>query len=103
MYKIGVIGSRETIIGFIALGLSVFPVESAKEARHTLHELAEDGSYAIIYVEEDLVPALQSEIDKYKETPIPAIILIPGRDGSLGLGQNALEEAVKRAVGSNIL
>ena len=34
---------------------------------------------------------------------IPAVSLIPGREGSLGLGQNALRSAVERAVGTNIL
>lgn len=33
MFKIGVLGGRETVMGFKALGLAVFPVESADEAR----------------------------------------------------------------------
>ena len=46
---------------------------------------------------------LQRDIDRYKDNPKPAIILIPGREGSLGLGQSALKAAVERAVGSDIL
>lgn len=38
-----------------------------------------------------------------KMVPKPAIILIPGREGPLGLGQTALKAAVERAVGSDIL
>ena len=59
--------------------------------------------YAIIYVEENLAQELQHEIDKFKDAPKPAIILIPGREGPLGLGQTALKAAVERAVGSDIL
>ena len=33
MYKIGVMGGRETVMGFKALGLDVFPVDSADEAQ----------------------------------------------------------------------
>ena len=62
-----------------------------------------EENYAIIYVEENLAKELWSDINRYKDAPTPAIILIPGRDGTLGLGQSALQEAVERAVGSNIL
>ena len=40
MYKIGVMGGRETVMGFKALGLDVFPVDSADEARHTLRPVS---------------------------------------------------------------
>ena len=33
MYKIGVLGDRDSIYGFGALGLDVFPVESPKKGR----------------------------------------------------------------------
>jgi V/A-type H+-transporting ATPase subunit F len=59
--------------------------------------------YAIIYVEENLAQALEADIARFKDSPRPAIILIPGKDGSLGLGQSALQAAVERAVGANIL
>ena len=80
------------------------PVANVEEARKTLRHLTRDSEdYAIIYIEENLAAELQHEIDRYKDSPTPAIILIPGREGPLGLGQRALVEAVERAVGSNIL
>ena len=53
--------------------------------------------------EENFAAQLSHEIDRFKDSPTPAIILIPGREGTLGLGQNALRSAVERAVGTNIL
>ena len=104
MLKIAVIGGAETVIGFKALGLEACPVASADEARETLRRLTrESEDYAIIYLEENLAAELQRDIDRYKDSPKPAIILIPGREGSLGLGQSALKAAVERAVGSDIL
>ena len=104
MLKIAVIGGRETVMGFKALGLEACPVESKSEAKDTLKKLArESDEYAIIYIEENLAEALQDEIDRYKDRPTPAIILIPGREGSLGLGLTALNQAVERAIGTNIL
>lgn len=91
-------------MGFKALGLDVFPVEDLEEARRVFHTITrEEEQYAIIYVEENLAQGLQHEIDQCKDSPTPAVILIPGRDGSMGLGLSALQSAVERAVGTNIL
>ena len=92
-------------MGFKALGLDVFPVSTAVETKETLRHLtsATEDEYAIIYMEETVAFGLEAELDKYKDKPTPAIILIPGREGSLGLGQAALKAAVERAVGSDIL
>ena len=106
MYKIGVIGGPDTVIGFKALGLDTFPVREAAQAREILKKLTRsEGAeeYAILYIEEGLAQALAADIDRFKDSPRPAIILIPGKDGSLGLGQSALTAAVERAVGANIL
>lgn len=91
-------------MGFKALGLDVFPVENVEDARRKLKAITSgESDYAILYVEENLAEGLKHEINKFKDAPTPAIILIPGRDGSLGLGQMALQQAVERAVGTNIL
>lgn len=104
MLKIAVVGGAETVIGFKALGLEACPVANAEEAREVLRHLTRDSEdYAIIYIEENLAAELKHDIDRYKDSPKPAIILIPGREGSLGLGQSALKAAVERAVGSDIL
>ena len=104
MLKIAVIGGRETVMGFKALGLETCPVTGAQEAAQTLRRLTrESQDYAIIYIEENLAVQLSGEINKFKDSPTPAIILIPGREGSMGLGLSALHAAVERAVGTNIL
>jgi len=105
MYKIAVIGGSDSVIGFKALGLDTFPVDSPEAAGRVLKEITRPGGneYAIIYMEETMAAPILPEIRKYDERPSPAIILIPGRDGPIGLGQSALKEAVEKAVGSDIL
>jgi V/A-type H+-transporting ATPase subunit F len=105
MLKIAVIGGRDTVMGFKALGLDTFPAESSAEATKILRQLTRESEaeYAIIYIEENLAAEMQNEIAKFKDSPSPAIILIPGREGSIGLGLQALHDAVERAVGTNIL
>ena len=104
MYKIAVLGERESVMGFAALGLAVFPVDSAEEAAEVFHRLTrQSDAYAIIYVTETYAEALHAQIEKYASSVTPAVILIPGAGGCKGLGMNALNAAVERAVGSNIL
>lgn len=104
MLKIAVIGGAETVMGFKALGLETYPAADPSEATKILRRLTRDNDdYAIIYIEENLAEKLQHEIDRFKDRPTPAVILIPGREGSIGLGKQALMSAVERAVGTNIL
>lgn len=106
MYKIAVLGDRDSVLGFKALGLDTFFAEDGDQARQVLHRLARPApggaEYAIIYVTEQLASVLTAEINKYKTSVTPAIILIPGKGGSLGLGAQALQSAVERAVGADI-
>ncbi len=53
MYKIAVLGDRDSVLGFKALGLDIFPVEGVEEGRQTLHKLAKE-EYAIVYITEQL-------------------------------------------------
>lgn len=101
MYKIAVLGDRDSVMGFKALGLDTRFVETAEEARHTLHRLAKED-YAIIYVTEQLAADIAGDIARYQTAVTPAVILIPGKTGSLGLGAQALQSAVERAVGADI-
>lgn len=78
MAKIAVIGDRDSVLGFRALGLEVHTVEDSTEARHLLRKAAEEGC-AAVFLTEALAAPLQEEIDRYKEALTPAIVLIPGQ------------------------
>ena len=51
-YRIAVIGSWESVMGFRALGLETYPVTAPEEARETIRELAKSGDCGIIYLTE---------------------------------------------------
>ena len=101
-YKIAALGDRDSVLGFRALGLEVFPAEDVEQAKATLRRLAKEN-YAIIYLTEGYAKDMGPEIARYKDALTPAVILIPGREGSLGIGMNAVKTAVERAVGADIL
>lgn len=104
MYKIAVVGARDTVMGFKALGLTTLPVTDPDDAKRVMRRITKpEEGYAVIYLEETLADALSSEIDKFRDQPTPAIILIPGRGGSTGRGERELHAAVERAIGSDIL
>ena len=101
-YKIAVLGDRDSVLGFRALGLEAFPAETVEEARRILHTLAKEN-YAIVYLPEQYAAGMAADVDRYKDELTPAIILIPGKEGSLGIGMANVKSAVERAVGADIL
>jgi len=102
MYKIGVIGDRESVLGFKAVGLEVFPCDLAEEAEKALTKMVEDN-FAIIYVTEQLYQQMEEAVSRYTDSKLPAIIPIPNKDGSLGIGMASVKKSVERAVGADIL
>lgn len=102
MYKVGVIGDKDSILGFLALGIDIFPAYEADEIKKTIHRLVEEG-YAILYITEQASLLVKESIARYKDNQMPAIIVIPGIGGSMGLGMNEIRESTKRAIGADIL
>ena len=101
-YRIAVIGDWESVMGFRALGLDTYPVTSVDEAKEKVKELAKTDC-AIIYLTEQLAKDMEDVLARYKNELRPAIIMIPGREGSLGIGVNNIQRAIERAVGADIL
>ena len=101
-YQIAAIGDWESVMGFRALGLDTYPVTSVEEAKEKVRELAKTNC-AVIYLTEQLAKDMEDVIAHYKDELRPAIILIPCREGSLGIGKANIQRAIERAVGADIL
>jgi len=102
MYKIGVIGDKQSVQGFKAVGLDVFDCTTKEEAKHTLQKTVKED-YAIIYITESFYDEIKDTIYEYNEMRLPAIIPIPGMKGKLGIGLQNIKKAVEKAVGADIL
>lgn len=102
MYKIAVMGDRDSIYGFAAVGLDIYPVDDVAGAGKMLRGLAENN-YAVIYMTEALCVQLEKELDAMKDQPLPAVIPIPGVSGNTGLGIARVKKSVEQAVGSDII
>lgn len=103
MYKVGIIGDRESVLGFMALGFSVMEAEDSATARKLLHEAAKSGEYAVLFLVEDYAKDLEEDMARYKDVPLPAVTVIPGKTGGAGYGMTHIRNAVERAVGADIL
>lgn len=101
-YRIAAVGDWESVMGFRALGLDTYPVSNPAEAKDKIRELAKTDC-AVIYLTEQLAQGMDDVLSRYKDELRPAIILIPGRQGSLGIGKNNIQRAIERAVGADIL
>ena len=80
MSKVGIIGDKDSIMGFLALGIDIFPAYTPEEIKKTIHNLAEK-EYAIIYITEQASLQAGESLAKYKDFELPAIIVIPGIGG----------------------
>ena len=102
MYKTGVIGDRESVLCFMSVGFTVVEADTPDKFRAALRELA-NTDHAVIFITEDAASMVSDDIDKYRSKPLPAVILIPGRSGGLGIGMAQIKNSVERAVGADIL
>ena len=111
-YKLAIIGPKEVVLGFKAIGLHTEFSRTADETLEKLQALKEEGEhaegappkYAIIFILESHAKDIPAE--EYKKVTadaLPAIIAIPGPEGATGFGLERLGQIVEKAIGSNIL
>ena len=102
MYKVAVLGDKDSVYGFAALGLEVHYAETSADALLEFRKLT-SGNHSVIYVTEYIAEMISEEIEKFSYVPTPAVILIPGVKGNTGKGMDAVKKSVEKAVGSDIL
>lgn len=102
MYKIGIIGDKQSVLGFKAVGLDVFDCTNEDEAKSILKKIAKED-YAVIYITEGMCRGIMNEINEYNSMRLPAIVPVPGMDGGFGIGISRIKKAVEKAVGADIL
>ena len=96
------IGDRDSVWGFRAFGVTVFPVVTGEEARAAFREAVRSG-HSVIFVTEDVHDACPEEIAEYRDLALPTVTVLPGVRGSRGLAAAEIHRAVSAAVGADIL
>lgn len=102
MSKIAVVGAADFVLGFRTLGLTTVTAEDAEKVAFEIVRLAQDN-YAVIFLDETLAKQIPETLERYKSTPFPAVIAVPGPQGAKGFGLLKIKENVEKAVGVDIL
>ncbi len=108
-YKIGIIGPKDVIAGFRALGADIFPSNSPEEAIKTVQQLKnidenDPKYYAVIMITSNIMEQISpEEYAKISKGALPAIISIPTTIETGETGLKKLKKLTERAIGSDIL
>lgn len=101
MYKIAVVGDKESIFGFSAIGMDVYPAYEEEDVKEIIPKLKKEN-YAIIYITENVSIKAQKYLTKLQTSKIPAIVTIPSNTGNMNYGETRIKEMVQKAVGIEI-
>jgi V/A-type H+-transporting ATPase subunit F len=102
MARVAVIGNNDAVLGFKALGASVFPVASPEQAAEALKE-ASAGDFSVVFITEPYAARLEALLAELRSRPSPVITVIPDNRGNLGLGMKRIKSQVEKAIGVDIL
>ena len=97
--NIAIIGDRDSVLLFKAIGLSVYPESDAAAASRLIARLAREGC-KVIFLTEPLFLSCAETIEKYREQ---AIIPVPDSNGSSGAAMASIKSNVEKAIGADIL
>ncbi len=101
-YKIAVIGDKDSILGFRTIGVDTFPVTGSEAALSALKKLVAE-EYGVIFITEELAAELEEIIADLNKRYLPAVVLIPNSQGTLGIGIRQIKNNVEKAIGADIL
>lgn len=102
MYKVAIIGDKDSILAFKAIGIEVFETDNSEHAKKLIDRLSKDN-YGVIYITEQTASQIEETINRYTKMITPIIVLIPSSQGSLGIGKKKIGDNVQKAIGMNIL
>lgn len=100
--KMGVVGERDAVLAFKAIGMRVLTAYTPEEITAALHKLATDG-VPVIFITETAAAKVPETLEKYKVQPGTAVIPIPGSQGANGFGAGRVKANVEKAIGADIL
>ncbi|MBS4022268.1 MAG: V-type ATP synthase subunit F [Dethiobacter sp.] len=102
MYKVAVVGDKDSILGFKALGVATYPVTGGEEAIRALSSIVRE-KVAVVCITEAVAQHIRPQIEELNKKLLPAVVLIPNNQGSLGLGMQQIKKNAEKAIGADIL
>jgi vacuolar-type H+-ATPase subunit F/Vma7 len=97
--KVAVIGDSTSVAGFRPLGFAVHALDDPAAARELWGELTA-GEYAVVLVTEPVWTQIADLAADVMDKAVPAVTVIPGAGSEGGVGQEKLDSAIVRALGT---
>lgn len=101
MPSVAVIGDRERVAGFAALGLDGYPAHTRAEAETAL-EKAQRAGCALILVTEAAARHARVHIEAMRQKEGPPVLILPGETGNTGQAEREIEAAIRQAAGAGL-
>ncbi len=98
----GVVGERDAVLAFKAMGMKVVPAETPAAIASAVFHLAEEG-VPVIFITERAARLSPETFERYKASVSPVLIPIPGSQGTDGFGMQRVKANVEKAIGADIL
>ena len=102
MSEIAMIGDRDSILGFKALGVTIFPVKNKEESAEALREVVKQ-EYKVAFVTEQMALSPEEISVIIGGKTFPVVTMIPSNRGSTGFARQRLQMLVRRAAGADVL
>ena len=96
--QLAVIGSREDVLPFRAIGAEAVITDDVDEAIAAIRRFAREG-YPVIFIGDTLMGRTAPVLVEFSSSPIPCITAIPREDGTSPFSDNRINSLVKQAIG----
>ncbi len=100
--KVAVLGSRDFVMPFSALGLDTYPVgRTAGDITESARKIIDD-KYVLVVVAENIAEVAEEVFSAQENMPTPCIVVVPFTTESEGFATRALGAVLKMATGISI-
>ena len=100
--KVAVIGEKQIVTAFKAIGFDTFFADTSVAATDILRTLVKEGVYAVIYITEDVAIGMNETLEILKSRSYPIVVPLPSLVPN-GYGMDCIKKDVERAIGVDIL
>lgn len=101
--KIAILGNKEAVMGFKALGADIFAAAGEKEAEDMVEEIYNKKEYAVLIITEEWFLKINQKLEKFSQEPLPAVLAITGLGHSKGVAESRMKKIIEQAIGSDLL
>ena len=98
--KVTVIGDKNSVSGFLALGVRVL-TPKIEEVREAVIQAVREETM-VLFITERMAETIPELLKELADRPFPSVVFIPDAQGSMGMGLNKLDDIIVKAVGAHI-